>query len=110
MSMQTAIAAIGSVAATLALVAMTPPTFAATPERAPAAEVRYTDLDLKTAAGKTELNRRIDKAARSVCGLDQAVTTGSRIRSHSQNTCYKNALSQIEPQFARLIDSNGEGA
>jgi len=45
-----------------------------------------------------------------VCGLDQPVTTGSRIRSHSQNTCYRNALRQIEPQFARLIDNNGGGA
>jgi UrcA family protein len=110
MSMQTAIAAIGSVVATLALVAMTPPTFAATPDQGNAAEVRYQDLDLKTAEGKTELNRRIERAARTVCGLDQAATTGSRIRSHSQTTCYRNALRQIEPQFARLVDSNGEGA
>jgi UrcA family protein len=110
MSMQTAIAAIGSVAATLALCALTPPTFAATPEHENAAEVRYQDLDLKTADGKAELNRRIEKAARTVCGLDQAVTTGSRIRAHSQTACYRNALRQIEPQFARLVDSNGEGA
>jgi len=110
MSMQTAIAAIGSVVATIGLCALTPPTFAATPERGQAAEVRYTDLDLKTAQGKFELNRRIEKAARTVCGLDQAPTTGTHIRPHAQTSCYKNALRQIEPQFARLVDSNGEGA
>lgn len=110
MSMQTAIAAIGSVAATLALCALTPPSFAATPEQGQAVEVRYKDLDLKTAEGKAELNRRIDKAARSACGLDQAVTTGSRIRPHAQTACYRNAMRQIEPQFARLVDSDSEGA
>ncbi len=110
MSMQTAIAAIGSVAATLALCALTPPTFAATPAQGHTAEVRYSDLDLKTDKGKSELNRRIEKAARAVCGLDQAPTTGSHIRPHTQSSCYKNALRQIEPQFARLVDSNGEGA
>jgi UrcA family protein len=110
MSMQTTIAAIGSVAATLALVALTPPSFAATPEQRPAAEVRYHDLDLKTDEGKTELNRRIEKAARNVCGLDQAPTTGSRMHSRSQTECFRNAMRQIEPQFARLVDSGNGGA
>ena len=71
---------------------------------------RGISIDLKTAEGKAELNRRIDKAARSACGLDQAVTTGSRIRPHAQTACYRNAMRQIEPQFARLVDSNSEGA
>jgi UrcA family protein len=110
MSKQTAIAAIASVVATLGLCALTPPSFAATPEQGNAVEVRYKDLDLKTAEGKSELNRRIETAARSVCGLDQAQTTGTRIRSHSQAECYRNAMRQIEPQFARLVDTGGEGA
>ena len=80
MSMQTTIAAVASVAATVALCALTPPSFAATPEHGNAVEVRYKDLDLATSEGQAELNRRIDNAARAVCGLDQAVTTGSRIR------------------------------
>lgn len=110
MSMQTTIAAIGSIAATLALCALTPPSFAATPEQGNVAQVQYRDLDLKTAEGKTELNRRIEKAARTVCGLDQAPTTGSRMRSRSQSECYANAMRQIEPQFARLVDSGSDGA
>lgn len=110
MSMQTTFAAIASVAATVALCALTPPTFAATPGQGNSAQVQYKDLDLGTSEGKAELNRRIDKAARSVCGLDQAVTTGTRIRSQSQNACYRNALRQIEPQFARLVDSTNKGA
>ena len=65
--------------------------------------------------GGTQLQTVMSLGDQALTGVfpktpDQAVTTGSRIRSHSQNTCYKNALSQIEPQFARLIDSNGEGA
>jgi UrcA family protein len=110
MSMQTTIAAIGSIAAILALCALTPPSFAATPGQGNSAEVRYADLDLRTAEGKAELNRRIDKAARAVCGLDEAPTTGTRIRSRSKTTCYANAMRQIEPQFARLVDTGGEGA
>lgn len=109
MSKQTAIAAIASVAATLALVAMTPPSFAATPEQRSAAEVRYADLDLKTDEGRAELGHRIDRAAREVCGLNET-QTGTRIPSRSKVECYANAKRQIEPQFARLIDSSNRGA
>jgi UrcA family protein len=109
MSKQTTIAAIASVVATLGLFALTPPAFAAAPAQGEAREVRHTDLDLKSAAGQAELTRRIQHAARAVCGLD-AAQTGTRIPSRANQECYRNALRQIEPQFARLIDTKRSGA
>ncbi|MCB2047193.1 MAG: UrcA family protein [Novosphingobium sp.] len=110
MSKQTVIAAIASVAATVALCAMTPPSFAATPEQGSTVEVRYSDLNLKSAEGKAELTRRIERAARAACGLDRAPVTGTRLHSHQQKECYESAMRQIEPQFARIIDSGSDGA
>lgn len=109
MSKQTTIAAIASVAATFALVALTPPSFAATPETRNTTEVRYADLDLSSDEGRAELSQRIDKAAREVCGMDD-IQTGTRIPYRSKVECYANAKRQIEPQFARLIDSSNRGA
>lgn len=109
MSMQTANAAIASVAATLALCAMTPPAIAAAPAAENAREVRYSDLNLKSEEGRAELSRRIERAARAACGLD-TLETGSRIRSQSKEKCYRDALRQIEPQFARIIETGRRGA
>lgn len=109
MSKQTAIAAIASVAATLGLCALTPPAFAAAPADGASIAIRYADLNLKSAEGQAELSRRIDHAARVVCGIDEQ-NTGTRIPSRASNECYRNALQQIEPQFARLIDSKRNGA
>ncbi len=109
MSKQTVIAAIASVAATLALCAMTPPAFAAAPAPVNAVQVRHAGLDLNTSEGQAKLNRRIENAARSVCGMD-TMQTGTRIHSRSSTECYQNALRQIQPQFARLINSDRRGA
>jgi UrcA family protein len=109
MSKQTAIAAIASVAATLALCALTPPALAAAPADGASVAIRYADLNLESAEGQAELTRRIDRAARAVCGID-AQSTGTRIPSRASNECYRNALQQIEPQFARLIDKQRSGA
>ncbi len=109
MSKQTVIASIASVVATLGLIALTPPALAAAPEPAASVQVRYADLDLKTAEGKAQLNRRIDRAAKTACGFDSG-ETGTRIVSRAKQDCYRNALRQIEPQFARLIDTSRSGA
>src|SRR5687768_10025845 len=42
------------------------------------AGVNYKDLDLTSEAGQKELDRRVDRAARQVCGMDEAVV-GSRV-------------------------------
>jgi UrcA family protein len=109
MSKQTVIASIASVVATLGLLAMTPPAHAAAPTVTSSVEVRHADLDLTTAKGQAQLNRRIDRAAKAACGLGNN-ETGTRIQSRAKQDCYRNALRQIEPQFARLIDTGRHGA
>ena len=45
---------------------------AAQPAFAAAAAVTYSDLDLSTDAGQKELDKRIELAAKDVCGLNAA--------------------------------------
>ena len=66
------------------------------------AQVRHADLDLATAAGRAELNRRIDKAAQRVCA--EAPRTGSRIVNRAEmRECIAYVRGQVQ---ARL---NGSG-
>jgi len=58
------IAGLATVAATLLTVAFAAPGYAQTMT----AEVRYSDLDLGTAAGRAALDKRIRHAASAVCG------------------------------------------
>lgn len=48
--------------------------------------VDYSDLDLSTAKGKEQLEKRIDKAARAFCGADQP-KTGTMLRGGKTRTC-----------------------
>jgi UrcA family protein len=64
--------------------------------------VRYTDLDLSTADGQAQLDRRIDVAARAACGLD-TVRTDTRMPSQPARRCYDEARSNVNRQVAELI-------
>lgn len=66
--------------------------------------VHYADLDLDTLEGREVLARRIRAAAREVCGINEAQTTGSRMPSHSRRTCYEKATSQIGESIARAVE------
>lgn len=89
-------------AAALAACLFTTPGFAA---EAGSVQVQYRDLDLSTVAGTEELNRRLDKAARQVCGLD-TTTTGTRIKSRDSRRCYSETKQQLETQVASLTQKN----
>jgi UrcA family protein len=85
---------------------------AATVFAAPAAAgtsvaVKYADLDLSTRAGQQKLERRIDSAARSACGMDQ-VQTGRLTPSTAQRQCYAQTKASVHDQVAETIarDSN----
>ena len=54
----------------------------ATAAQARTAEVRYADLNLSSAAGQAELDRRIESAARRVCVIEAPGT--SRFEDRSQ--------------------------
>ncbi len=88
--------------ATLALPAIAPVTAA----YADTAQLRINDLDLSTAAGKAELDRRIEKVAAKACPAQ--TTTGSRIPDREgQKLCMADVRKQIE---ARLANREGRGS
>ena len=88
----------------LAIATIATPVFA---RAAPDAEtriaaVRYSDLDLATADGQQVLQRRIESAAREVCGTAERIT-GSLLPSTSSQTCYIRAINNMEREVAARI-------
>jgi UrcA family protein len=71
-------------------------------------EVRFADLNLNTAEGQQKLERRIDRAARQVCAMDQ-MTTGSRIASPAASACYRLALRNVRDRVASVISNSSSG-
>lgn len=70
------------------------------PAAARDARVSYGDLDLATAAGRAELDKRIDRAAAEACAAEPL--TGSRIRKSSLvRKCVADARKAIDAQVAR---------
>lgn len=67
--------------------------------------VTYRDLDLSTAEGRAELDRRIDNAARQVCGVNER-QLGSNIMTRESRTCYRSAKRELEQHFAQIIADN----
>ena len=64
-------------------------------------EVAYADLDLTSEEGIAELDRRIDEAAREVCGVDN-IRVGTRLPSRSARKCYEQAKLQLDTHFAQI--------
>ncbi|MCL6249977.1 UrcA family protein [Altererythrobacter sp. KTW20L] len=64
--------------------------------------VTYRDLDLATEEGRNELNRRIDSAAKQVCGMNER-QTGSHIVPRDARECYRNAKRDLQSHFARVL-------
>lgn len=63
--------------------------------------VRYSDLDTNSSNGLQELQRRIEVAARDVCGMSER-PTGSFTPSTSSRACYVRAISTTEHELAAL--------
>ena len=70
--------------------------------------VTHTDLDLSTDEGVEELDRRIDSAAKEVCGFDE-VEVGTRARSRDARQCYRDAKRQLDRQFAQIVNDARRG-
>ena len=79
---------------------------AAAAEAPASVNVKYSDLDLSTAAGQAQLERRIDKAARSVCGVDDVIT-GSRVPSNEARLCLEETRARVHAQVAQAISREG---
>lgn len=70
--------------------------------------VRYADLDLTTPKGQKALERRIARAARTICGLDDQ-TTGTRMRSPEAASCYQRAQRDVSQRVASVIEGGRNG-
>ncbi len=70
--------------------------------------VTVDDLDLATDQGREELDRRIDHAAKEVCGLNDA-NTGSRVPNRQLRQCYRDAKRQMDRHFAEVVEEQRRG-
>lgn len=70
--------------------------------------IEYRDLDLTTAEGKRTLDMRVERAARTICGMG-ATQTGTRIQSRQTRACYRNALLKARKNVAALVQNEQLG-
>jgi len=68
--------------------------------------VTHQDLDLSTEQGRAELNRRIDDAAKQVCGMNER-SLGSNIATRESRECYRTAKRDLERHFAEVLAERG---
>jgi UrcA family protein len=78
----------------------------ATADTSATVAVEYSDLNLATKAGQARLERRIDDAARSVCGMDR-ISTGTRLPSTAGRQCYAETRARVHEQVAQAIARDG---
>ena len=89
-----------ALAAAMGSTAMPATVFAETPSNS--VGVDYADLDLATPKGQRTLERRIARAARTICGLDDTVT-GSRLQSPQSLACYDQAVRSARTRVADAV-------
>jgi UrcA family protein len=81
---------------------------AGTPVAARDFVVKYDDLNLQSAQGQKELERRIDKSAREYCGLDRQ-HVGTRIPQKSARNCFASARTAAREQMNTLLGKSQLG-
>ncbi|OZA92064.1 UrcA family protein [Altererythrobacter sp. H2] len=92
-------AALLAFAGTLASLTAIAPAAAEVATRTNTTSVQYADLNLSHPEGQAALERRIDRAARKVCGLDQQ-RTGTRLVPLEDTRCYRQAKAEAKKQVA----------
>jgi UrcA family protein len=103
--MKSAIIALAAIGSTLAATGVAAPALAKTTQTM---VVEYSDLNLASAKGQEVLERRIDQAAKVICGIGE-VRTGTRTTSSDARQCYLAAKAGATKQFAALIEDNRLG-
>jgi UrcA family protein len=63
--------------------------------------ISYADLDLSTEEGRAALDRRIDDAARAMCGRD--VTTGTILAHGKSSRCVERAKASVHQTIAERV-------
>jgi UrcA family protein len=75
---------------------------------APQIQVKYSDLNLASADGVAELERRIERAAKKVCGASR-LPTGSRIADIDARQCVAKAKASAAQSFAAALEQQRRG-
>ena len=88
--------------------AATSPVMAADNTETATATVRYDDLRLGTPQGQKRLERRLNQAARQVCGMNEQ-RSGTRIRPAEETQCYRQARATAMQRYASLVAANQLG-
>ncbi|MBX7494653.1 UrcA family protein [Qipengyuania sp. 6B39] len=70
--------------------------------------VSYADLNLASPEGQKRLDRRIDNAAREVCGY-HAVRSGTRIPDPKARACFDRARANAQDRVAAAIEASALG-
>ncbi len=71
-------------------------------------EVKYDDLDLSTAQGMAQLDKRVERAAKQVCTSRQ-VTTGTILAGTVDQKCYRETIAKLQSQLADLSRRKQQG-
>ena len=82
---------------------------AAAADEAPRIGVHYGDLDLTSAEGQRQLDLRLERAAREVCGVNETVV-GSHLRSQHSRECYREARRDLDRQYAEAVNRKSSSA
>lgn len=78
------------------------------PAMAGGISVKYDDLNLASPAGQEALDKRIEVAARKVCGADTP-TTGTRLQSSEARRCVVEAKRSATQQVAAVVEQRQMG-
>jgi UrcA family protein len=70
--------------------------------------VQYDDLDLATPEGQAQLDQRLAKAVRTVCGT-RGYNGGSRIISPEARACLAKARTDVRQQVAAITPDRQRG-
>ncbi len=93
--------------AALGLAVISTPALAG-PTDIPSVEIAIADINFATPEGQAQLDRRVKKAAQTICGLDSR-RSGSRIPSMDSKRCYAKAMKSAEQQVATLVEAQQRG-
>lgn len=93
---------------TLASLAAIGLAFSAAAVQAETIAVPFADLNLATPQGQERLAKRVDSAARAVCGVNEA-RVGTRIRDKKAIACFEAAKAKAHSQFAAAAEKNAKG-
>jgi UrcA family protein len=94
-----------STALVLAAASLAVPAAAADDSTKGRASVSYNDLDLDTDAGRAELKKRFDQAARTMCGAE---ATGAL--SGSARYCYERTSKQLAQRADAILEAHSTSA